>query len=100
MLGQFTRQDQSNGRLDFSGRHGRLLVVSGQLGGFSRDLFEHVVDEGVMMLIALEEMPVSGALASRPCRCRSCRFPDLLGGFLALPLTVFAGFLPAIFVCM
>ena len=47
MLGQFTRQDQSNGRLDFSGRHGRLLVVSGQLGGFSRDLFEDVVDEGV-----------------------------------------------------
>ena len=47
VLGQFTRQDQSNGRLDFSGRHGRLLVVSGQLGGFSRDLFEDVVDEGV-----------------------------------------------------
>ena len=34
MFGQFARQDQSNGRLDFSGRHGRLLVVSGQLGGF------------------------------------------------------------------
>ena len=47
MLGQLTRQDQSNGRLDFSGRHGRLLVVSGQLGGFSRDLFENIVDEGV-----------------------------------------------------
>ena len=47
VLGQFTRQDQSNGRLDFSGRHGRLLVVSSQLGGFSRDLFEDVVDEGV-----------------------------------------------------
>ena len=47
MLGQFTRQDQSNGRLDFSGRHGRLLVVSGQFRGFSRDLFEDVVDEGV-----------------------------------------------------
>ena len=47
MLGQFARQDQSNGRLDFSGRHGRLLVVSGQLGGFSRDLFENIVDEGV-----------------------------------------------------
>ena len=47
MFGQFARQDQSNGRLDFSGRHGRLLVVSGQLGGFSRDLFEDVVDEGV-----------------------------------------------------
>ena len=28
-------------------RHGRLLVVSGQLGGFCRDLFEDVVDEGV-----------------------------------------------------
>ena len=47
VLGQFTRQDQSNGRLDFSGRHGRLLIVSGQLGSFSRDLFEDVVDEGV-----------------------------------------------------
>ena len=47
MFGQFARQDQSNGRLDFSRRHGRLLVVSGQLGGFSRDLFEDVVDEGV-----------------------------------------------------
>ena len=47
VFGQFARQDQSNGRLDFSRRHGRLLVVSGQLGGFSRDLFEDVVDEGV-----------------------------------------------------
>ena len=47
MLGQFTRQDQSHGRLDFSARHGRLLVVSRQFRGFSRDLFEDVVDEGV-----------------------------------------------------
>ena len=60
VFGQFARQDQSNGRLDFSGRHGRLLVVSGQLGGFSRDLFEMSLMKEFMMLIALEEMPVSG----------------------------------------
>jgi len=47
VLGQFTGQDQTNGRLDFSGGHGRLFVVPGQLGGFRRDLFEDVVDEGV-----------------------------------------------------
>ena len=66
MLGQFTRQDQSNGRLDFSGRHGRLLVVSGQLGGFSRDLFEDVVDEGVHdVAIAWRRCRCPGALASK-----------------------------------
>jgi len=47
VLGQFTRQDQSHGRLDFSARHGRFLVVSRQFRGFRRDLFEDVVDEGV-----------------------------------------------------
>ena len=47
VLGEFTRQDQSHGGLDFSGRHGRLLVVSGELGGFRGDLLEDVVDEGV-----------------------------------------------------
>jgi hypothetical protein len=51
VLGQFTRQDQSNGRLDFSGRHGRLLVVSGQLGGFRRDLFEDVDLVGFDLLL-------------------------------------------------
>ena len=47
MLGQFTRQDQSHGRLDFSARHRRLLVISRQFRGFRRDLFEDVVDERI-----------------------------------------------------
>ena len=47
MLGQFTRQDQSHGRLDFPTRHRRLFVVPRQFRGFRRDLFEDVVDERI-----------------------------------------------------
>ena len=47
MLGEFTREDEADRGLDFAGRHRRLLVVSRELGGFSRDLLEDVVDERV-----------------------------------------------------
>ena len=47
MLGQFARQDQSHGRLDFSARHRGFLVVPRQFRGFRRDLFEDVVDERI-----------------------------------------------------
>ena len=47
MLGEFTRQDQSDRGLDFAGRDRRLLVVSRELGGFRGDLLEDVVDERV-----------------------------------------------------
>ena len=47
VLGEFTRQDQSDRGLDFAGRDRRLLVVSRELGGFRGDLLEDVVDERV-----------------------------------------------------
>jgi hypothetical protein len=47
VLGEFTREDQSHRRLDLTGRDRRLLVVSRELGGFGRNLFEDVVDERV-----------------------------------------------------
>jgi len=47
VLGEFTREDQSHRRLDLTGRDRRLLVVASELGGFGRNLFEDVVDEGV-----------------------------------------------------
>lgn len=47
VLSQFTRQDQSDGGLDLSGRNGGLLVVSSQLGGLGGDSLENVVDERV-----------------------------------------------------
>ena len=59
-LANSPRQDQSNGRLDFSRRHGRLLVVSGQLGGFVAIFSKMSLMKEFMMSIALEEMPVSG----------------------------------------
>jgi len=47
MFGQFTREDQPNGCLDFAGGDGRFFVVGGEFGGFSGDTFKDIVDEGV-----------------------------------------------------
>jgi len=47
VLGELTRQDETNRGLNLAGRHRRLLVVSRELGGFGGDLFEDVVDERV-----------------------------------------------------
>ena len=47
MLGQFTRQDESDRGLDLTGRDGRLLRVRGEFGGFGGNALEDVVDEGV-----------------------------------------------------
>eukprot|EP00249_Psilotum_nudum_P037013 c9296_g1_i1 orf=1-282(-) len=47
VLGKFTRQDESDGGLDLSGRDGGLLVVGGEFAGLSGDALEDVVDEGV-----------------------------------------------------
>jgi len=47
MLGQFTREDQADRCLDFSGRDRRLLVVDCQFGRFCRNALEDVVHKGV-----------------------------------------------------
>ena len=47
MLGEFSREKQTNGGLDFSAGDGVLLVVVGQAGGLGRHALEDVVDEGV-----------------------------------------------------
>lgn len=47
VLGQFTREQQSDGSLNFSGRDGGSLVVRGQFGGFVSDTFKDVVHERV-----------------------------------------------------
>jgi len=47
VLGEFTRQDETDRGLDFAGGHRRLLVVSGEARGFGGDLLEDVVDERV-----------------------------------------------------
>ena len=47
MLGEFSWKDESDGRLDFSGRESVLLVVSDELGGLGGNLLEDIVDEGV-----------------------------------------------------
>ena len=47
VLGEFTRQDETDRGLDFAGSHRRLLVVSGEARGFGGDLFKDVVDERV-----------------------------------------------------
>lgn len=47
MLGQLTRQQQTNSGLDFAGRDGRALVVVSQTGRFGGDTLEDVVDKAV-----------------------------------------------------
>ena len=47
VLGQFTRKQETNGSLDFTAADRRLLVVRGELGGFSGNTFEDIVDERV-----------------------------------------------------
>ena len=47
VLSQFTRQQQSNGSLDFSGRDGGSFVVRGQSRSFRSNSFEDVVDKRV-----------------------------------------------------
>ena len=47
MLGQFTGKDETDSSLDLSGRKGRLLVVTDQLGSFTGDSLEDIVDERV-----------------------------------------------------
>lgn len=47
MLGQFTRQDQSDRCLDLSGRDCGLLVVGSQLGSLGGNALEDIVDERV-----------------------------------------------------
>ena len=47
MLGELTWKEESDSGLDLSGGESVLLVVSDELGGFSGNLLEDVVDEGV-----------------------------------------------------
>ena len=45
--GKFSGEDELDGRLDFSGGQGSPLVEPDELGAFSGDSVEGVVDEGV-----------------------------------------------------
>ena len=47
MLGEFTGEEETDGGLDLAGGEGVLAVVSHKAGGFSGNLLEDVVDEGV-----------------------------------------------------
>ena len=47
MLGEFSWEDESDGRLNFSGGESVLLVVSDELGGLGGNLLGDIVDEGV-----------------------------------------------------
>jgi len=47
VLGQFSGQQQPDGRLDFPGGDGGPLVVVSQSGSFGRYSLEDVIDEGV-----------------------------------------------------
>ena len=47
MLGQLSREEKPDSRLDLPGSDGRPLVVVGETGGLSGDSFEDVVDERV-----------------------------------------------------
>merc|ERR1712057_93762 len=58
MLGELTREDEADGRLDLPGGEGTLLGVAGQAGGLGGDLLEDVTGEGVHDGHDLEEMPV------------------------------------------
>ena len=79
MLGELSRQDESDGCLNLTRRDGRLLVVRSELGSLGSDALEDVVDEGagtdvsgrhstdeairpthLRIIMALFEIPVSG----------------------------------------
>ena len=47
VLGELSWKDESDSRLDFSGGEGGSLVVLDELGGFTGEFTEDVVDEGV-----------------------------------------------------
>ena len=47
MLGELSWEDESDSRLDFSGGESVSLVVLDELGGFTGELSEDIVDEGV-----------------------------------------------------
>jgi hypothetical protein len=47
VLGEFSREEKSDGSLDFARRQGGLLGVAGELGGLQGDSLEDVVDERV-----------------------------------------------------
>ena len=47
MLRELSREEESDGGLNLSGRQSLLLVVSDELDGFLSDTIEDIVDEGV-----------------------------------------------------
>ena len=47
VLGELTREDESDSGLDLAGRQGGLLGAASQLGGLLGDSLEDIVDEGV-----------------------------------------------------
>ena len=47
MLGQFTREEETDSSLDLPGGDGRSLVVVGQAGSLGGDALKDVIHEGV-----------------------------------------------------
>jgi len=47
VLGEFTREDESDRGLNLTGGDGGLLVIGSKLGGLSSNTLENVVDKGV-----------------------------------------------------
>ena len=45
VLGELTREHETNGSLDLAGRESGLLVVGGKLSGLASDALEDVADE-------------------------------------------------------
>ena len=63
MLGQLSGQEEPDSGLDLPGGDGGPLVVEGEFGGLSGDAMNRSLTKEFMMLMALEETPVSGAPA-------------------------------------
>ena len=49
MLGEFTREDESDRGLNLTGGDGGLLVIGSKLGGLSGNTLENVYDVGISM---------------------------------------------------
>ena len=47
MLGKLTRKNQSDGRLDFTGRDGGSLGITSKLSSLNKNTIKDVSDEGV-----------------------------------------------------
>jgi hypothetical protein len=85
VLSKLTRKEETDGGLDLAGREGRLLVVSGELGGLKSDLVKDVVDEGVEDGdTSLGDTSLRVDLLEDLVDVRRVALDSLLGGFTSL----------------